>query len=39
MSEESMNNALDGLYRCEKSIFTGADPELSFTLYITNFSL
>jgi DNA polymerase III subunit delta len=39
MSEESMNNALDGLYRCEKSIFTGADPELSFTLYLANFSL
>jgi len=39
MSEESMNNALDGLYQCERSIFTGADPELSFTLYLVNFSL
>jgi DNA polymerase III subunit delta len=39
MSEESMNNALDGLYECEKSIFLGQDPELAFTLYLTNFSL
>jgi len=40
MSEESMNDALDGLYQCEKSIFTGkADPGLAFSLYLANFHL
>lgn len=40
MSEESLNNALDGLYQCEKSILTGrADPDLAFSLFLTNFSL
>ena len=39
MSEESINNAIDGLYECEKSIFLGREPGLAFTLYLTNFSL
>src|SRR5574344_40239 len=40
MSEETLNNALEGCYNCEKSILTGkCDPDLAFSLFLTNFSL
>jgi DNA polymerase-3 subunit delta len=40
MGEESLNNALENLYQCEKSILTGkCDPDLAFSLFLTNFSL
>lgn len=40
MGEETMNNALDGLYSCEVSILSGkCDPDLAFSLYLSNFTL
>ncbi len=40
MGEDSLNNALDGLYDCEVSILTGkCDPDMAFSLYLANFTL
>jgi DNA polymerase-3 subunit delta len=40
MGDETLDNALDGLYDCEVSILTGkSDPDLAFSLYLANFTL
>ena len=40
MGEDSLNNALDGLYDCEVSILTGkCDPDMAFSFYLANFTL
>lgn len=40
MNEESMNRALDQLYKCEYAIMSGKmSADLSFSLFLSNFSL